>query len=54
MADEKKQSDVSVIKGYFGNPPGGGAKEFMAEWKQLTALDKEQLAGGIRDGSLNY
>lgn len=49
MAD----SNVVTIKKFFYDSDTPNAK-FMEEWKQLSEEDKEQLAEGIRNGTLTY
>ena len=47
---ETTKSDAIVIKEYFDL----SAKEAIATIKTLSREEKEQLAGGIRNGSLTY
>lgn len=47
---KKPKSPVVLIKDFFGL----SAKEAMDLVKGLPAPDKEQLAQGIKDGSLTY
>lgn len=46
------QGDAVVIKKFFME--GTSSAEALKELKALTKEDKEQLAGGIRNGSLTY
>lgn len=48
MAGDNVKLIASVFKGDMA------LKDFAEELKQLTAEDKEQLAEGIRNGSLTY
>ena len=51
MADEEK-SNIVLIKGFF--MPGERTATIMGELKALTEEDKNQLGGGIRNGSFTY
>jgi hypothetical protein len=52
--DEKPQSDVVILKNYFGYREGDGLAQFSAELKSLSPEDKDKLADGIRNGNLTY
>lgn len=54
MPEEKFQSDLSLIKEFFGYKPGDRLSDFAEEFKSLSDMEKILLAEGIRDGSLNY
>lgn len=54
MTDQKKPGNAAVIKKFFGTKQGQTMTGFMEELRELTPEDKEQLANGINDGSLNY
>lgn len=47
-------TDLALISRYFGKKEGQNLKDLTDEMKKLTAEDKKQLAGGIRDESLTY
>lgn len=42
---------VAIKKFFYADTP---ASEFMAELKQLTDKDKDELGEGIRTGTLTY
>jgi hypothetical protein len=46
------QTDLKAVKEFFGM----GLAEMKGEWAKggLTSQDREEIAGGIRDGSLTY
>ncbi len=52
MAATSAQTDLKAVKEFFGME----LPEMKAEWAKggLTSKDREQIAGGIRDGSLTY
>ena len=52
MAPTPAQSDLKAVREFFGMD----LPEMKAEWAKggLTSKDREQVAGGIRDGSLTY
>lgn len=47
-------TNATVIAKFFGKLPGQNLADVMAEMRELTDEDKAQLAGGIKDESLNY
>lgn len=47
---EKKQATIAEVCKFFGGP----LAKIRAEWNNLTDQDKEQLRGGIGDGTLTY
>lgn len=51
---ETDKSDAVVLKEFFGKREGQTLTEFVVEMRQLTDEDKQQLADGIRNGSLTY
>jgi len=51
-AMKKPKSDAVILKEFFGGDQK--ASDFLAELKKLSAEEKVQLAGGIRDGSMTY
>lgn len=50
MTNPKPKSDAIVIKEFFEIPSADAIREI----KSLTPQDKQELAKGIRDGSLTY
>lgn len=53
----QQESNAKVIAQFFNDKDDENRvplKEFMEEFKALTADDKDQLGEGIRNGSLNY
>lgn len=52
MADEPSKSNLVLIKQFFLSDMG--AREALAEIRQLTDEDKEQLGLGISTGTLTY
>jgi len=50
----KKPGTTKVLKEFFGMRPGTKLADFAAELKELSDVEKEQLAEGISNGSLNY
>jgi len=50
----KKPGTTKILKEYFGMRPGTKLADFAAELKELSDEEKEQLAEGISNGSLNY
>ena len=52
MAATTGQTDLKAIKEFFGLD----LPDMKAEWAKggLTSKDREQIAGGIHDGSLTY
>lgn len=55
MEENKEgQTTTKLIKEFFGIKEGEVLKDFVVEFKKLTPEDKEQLAEGIRNGSLTY
>jgi hypothetical protein len=53
MTTESKPSAV-VLKTYFGLKEDQTLTQFVAELKQLSDEEKQQLADGITDGTLTY
>lgn len=49
-----EKSDAMVIREYFGLLPGCTLKDFLGEYKALTAEDKIELAEGIRNETFTY
>lgn len=49
-----EQSNPVAINKYFGKLPGQTTTEFLSEYKKLTESDRQELADGIRNGSLTY
>lgn len=47
-------SHATTIRKYFGYREGQKAGDFIKELNALTPEDKEQLAAGIENGSLDY
>lgn len=52
--EPKKPGTTKVLKEFFGLRPGTKLADFAAELKELSVVEKEQLAEGISNGSLNY
>ena len=52
MAEEQTKSNLVLIKQFFLSDMT--AREALAEIKQLTDEDKEQLGMGISTGTLSY
>jgi hypothetical protein len=50
VTDQPVKSDAILVKEFFGMTAGEAIKEL----KQLAPGDKQQLAEGIRNGSLTY
>jgi len=56
---EQKTSGVAVAMKYFGKQRLAdgtmqGLAAFRDEWNELTPTDKEQILGGINNGSMTY
>lgn len=49
-----EKSDAVLIQKFFGKRNGTTLKDYMEEYRQLTEEDKQQIADGIRNGSLTY
>lgn len=54
MAEDKKPSNLKIIKEFFGFKEGQTMTQFGNEYKELSDEDKEQLARGIEDETLDY
>jgi hypothetical protein len=53
----QRQTDLKAVKEYFNTPERPMTlTDMKAEWVKggLTDADREEIAGGIRDGSLTY
>lgn len=44
------QGDVKAVRDFFGM----GSADMIKEWKVLDEAEKNQIRGGILDGSLSY
>lgn len=44
MSDTKEFTVVSAIRSFFGMKPGETLQEFMAELKELSPAEKQELA----------
>ena len=49
-----EQTNIKVLRDFFGKKEGGTLAGFAAELKELTDQEKQQLADGIRNESLTY
>ena len=54
MATANQQSDLKVIRDFFGFRRGDKLRDFGKEYQALTAEDKTQLAEGIRNKTFTY
>ena len=55
MAEETKEKGPTVIlKNYFGLKKDEDLRGFLAELKELSTEEKEQLSEGIKNGTFTY
>lgn len=55
MSEEpKKKGPVVVLKEFFGLKEDQDLRGFLAELKELSTEEKEQLAEGINNGTFTY
>jgi len=53
-ADAKGPSTIKTLRDFFGKKEGQTLSDMANEFKELSTEEKQQLADGINNGSLNY